>query len=157
MEFLEWRWTPCVALIAGSLAFVGLALLVIPSQLESAPRSASIAGFGEPQAAPRTLFEASLAQGASLATDHTADELRAPTLRPQPVPAAAPPATPPVRGFSPVIERAAPETPPPPPPPPSLPAPEAPPPPVAPAAAPPPLPAPPPGAALPPAPDAAQN
>ncbi len=33
-EFFEWRWATCIALIAGALAFVVLALLLIPAQLE---------------------------------------------------------------------------------------------------------------------------
>ena len=145
-EFLEWRWTPCVALIAGSLAFVGLALLLIPSQLESSPRSASLAGFDQPPPAARTLFGASLAQGASLAAEHASDEARAPSPRlpPPPSPAAMPEVQQ-ARGFSPIIERAdrppPPDTSPPPPPPPPVaptPAPEVTPPPAPAAATPPP-------------------
>jgi hypothetical protein len=158
---------PCVALIAGSLAFVALALLLIPSALEAAPRSTSLTGFDQAPVAARTLFGASLAQGASLArgaslvTDHAADEARAPTPRLQPTPPAALPEAPPARGFSPIIERAdrppAPDAPAPlpPAPPPPPPAPEAPPPPP-PAAAPPPD-APPPGAVPPANPDAPAN
>jgi outer membrane biosynthesis protein TonB len=30
VSFVQWRWTPSVALVVGSLAFVGIAVLVVP-------------------------------------------------------------------------------------------------------------------------------
>jgi len=33
--FFEWRWATAVALIAGALAFIALALLLIPTELDS--------------------------------------------------------------------------------------------------------------------------
>ena len=42
-EFLAWRWMPCAALTAGSLAFAGLAVLLIPSQFDGAPPSTETA------------------------------------------------------------------------------------------------------------------
>jgi hypothetical protein len=63
-EFIEWRWAPCVGLTAGSLAFVALSLLLIPTQIESTPALADTFrtrnDVGAPQ--PRALFGASLAQ-----------------------------------------------------------------------------------------------
>jgi hypothetical protein len=35
-KVLTWRWAPCAALVAGSLTFVGFALLVIPDRIGSA-------------------------------------------------------------------------------------------------------------------------
>jgi len=112
-HFLEWRWAPCVALTAGALAYVGLAVLLIPSELGSGPSSAGgTAVFARPSQLPNTAFASSLTQSSfeSMPSTHEA------TPRPAVLPRAAEPVTVPRRGFSPPIEQ--PEAPPPPPPPP---------------------------------------
>ena len=35
ISFVQWRWTPSVALVVGSLAFVGIAVLVVPDDFGS--------------------------------------------------------------------------------------------------------------------------
>jgi outer membrane biosynthesis protein TonB len=122
---------PCVALTAGSLTFVGLALLLIPSELEANSRgNASLSTFEQRPAAPRSMFNASLAQGAVLA-ERAANEARAPSARMEAAPAAPVPGLQQARGFSPIAERPEqPEAPPPPPPPPPSPPPAPPPPPL---------------------------
>ena len=138
-EFLAWRWMPCAALTAGSLAFVAFAVLLIPSQFDGAPSSApSVSVFDQPSTGSRAIYSASLAQGVAVA-QHATEEPSPPHLRAQPVPVAQP-TPPPPRGFSPVIERADPPAPPPPemPPPPAA----APPPPIPPDAVPAPVPPP---------------
>jgi hypothetical protein len=110
---------PCVALTAGSLAFVALALLLIPSQLEGGHASGSLAAFDQRPAATRSMFNASLAQGAALA-ERASEDARAPNARRELASPAALPVVSQARGFSPVIDRPAqPEIPPPPPPPPA--------------------------------------
>ena len=124
-DFLEWRWAPCVGLTAGSLAFVALALLLIPTQFDAAPStpsSDSLASLDRPSApaAPRTLFGASLARGATGFAQRTSDEG---SPRRPPPPNNDPGAVAPQRGFSPILDRPAPppaaEPPPPEPPPPA--------------------------------------
>lgn len=39
-SLLEWRWAPSVALVAGSLSFVALALALVPDHLGTAPAAA---------------------------------------------------------------------------------------------------------------------
>jgi hypothetical protein len=34
-DFLSWRWAPCALLTFGSLAYVGLAILIIPSPVDT--------------------------------------------------------------------------------------------------------------------------
>ena len=112
-DFFDWRWAPCVGLTAGSLAFVALALLLIPTRLGGAPRADStLSSFDSPRP-QRAIFSSSLARSATLAhratesEDRGSDDLRvarsSPT-GPQGVETSAPPQ----RGFSPVMERAEP-------------------------------------------------
>jgi hypothetical protein len=104
--FLRWRWSPCVALTAGSLAFVALAVLLIPGQVDGEPRQ-QLSVFDRPRAAPTAMLNASLAQGVSMAERATRD-VSEPRLREQPIAMPHAPAPP--------IERAEVVTPPPPPP-----------------------------------------
>ena len=111
-DFLAWRWAPCAALTAGSIAFVGLAVLLIPSQFEAARSAESVSVFDRPASGSQAIYSASLAQGAALAQNAVAPraaEAVPPRLRAQPII----PAVPQVRGFSPVLAR--PEPPPAPP------------------------------------------
>ena len=116
-QVFEWRWAPFVALTAGSLAYVGLAVLIIPGQIDGAPRSGALEHSA---ALPSTAFAASLTQS-SFATANaaaTVNAAREAALRtpPPPSPAANEPSVI-RRGFSPPIEQPAPPPPPPPPPP----------------------------------------
>ncbi|HVY30699.1 MAG TPA: hypothetical protein VHB79_29270 [Polyangiaceae bacterium] len=45
-KVLAWRWAPCAALVAGSLSFVGFALLVIPDHIGGSPHGTESAGLG---------------------------------------------------------------------------------------------------------------
>jgi hypothetical protein len=122
-EFFEWRWAPCVGLTAGSLAFVALALLLIPTQFDGAPASSSLASvspaFDRPEspAPQRALFGASLAR--SLPGIGRNSDQASPPPRPARVEPVAVSEPAPQRGFSPVIDRPEPPPPPPPPPPPA--------------------------------------
>jgi len=106
-DFLEWRWTPCVALTAASLAWVGLAVLFIPNRLGSnEPPNSGASTFSEVPVLPNTAFNSALTQSAFTSTQ--------PIRRVAPPPIAT--ANEPVirKGFSPPIEQ--PAAPPPPPP-----------------------------------------
>jgi hypothetical protein len=113
---------PCVALTAGSLTFVGLALLLIPSEVDATSRgNASLSTFEQRPAVSRSMFNASLTQGTVLA-ERATDEARAPSPRVEAAPAAPVPGLQQARGFSPIAERPdQPEAPPPPPSPPPAP------------------------------------
>ncbi|HEX3776037.1 MAG TPA: hypothetical protein VHV51_16310 [Polyangiaceae bacterium] len=98
-DFFEWRWAPCVALTAGSLAYVGLAVLFIPNQFESgtSSNSNSASMIGVP---PSTAFASSVTQSAFTSAP----------MRQEPERHFAAPAEPAVeqpirRGFSPPLER----------------------------------------------------
>jgi len=123
-EFFEWRWAPCVGLTAGSLAFVALALLLIPTQFDGASSLANETALLDHATAvtPRTLLGASLPRNFS----GMGRDLEQARSLPRPEPLAPPPgspqgsgeqAAPPQRGFSPIIDR--PEPPPTPAPPPA--------------------------------------
>jgi len=109
-EFLEWRWAPCVGLTAGSLAFVALAILLIPTRFGEPRVPATLTSFDSPRP-QRALYGSSLAR--SLAEPQRELETAG-------VSRSAPPSSrqitetgaPPQRGFSPILDR--PEPPPPP-------------------------------------------
>jgi hypothetical protein len=61
-EFFQWRWAPVVALTAGSLVFVGLAVLFIPDPVGSA-RPTRVDGFRASSREPSA--EASPAPGSA--------------------------------------------------------------------------------------------
>ena len=113
-EFFEWRWAPCVGLTAGSLAYVGLALLIIPSQIDgsSHPPDGGPA-VNAATALTNTAFASSLTQSSFAAAVPAARE---PMHRPAPpTPTFNDAASPPRRGFSPPIDQPPPPPPPPPP------------------------------------------
>jgi hypothetical protein len=81
-DFFRWRWAPCVALVAGSLAFIALVLLLMPAPPNFTAQSAAVrhrfdrANAGLPQPA----FNAIVA-GETVATPGPTAE-----LAPAPVP-----------------------------------------------------------------------
>jgi outer membrane biosynthesis protein TonB len=112
-DFFEWRWAPFVGLTVGSLAYVGLAVLIIPSQIDGgAPASERSTAFNTTAALPNTAYASALTQSSF----STAPTVREPIHRAPPPPP--PVSDPPRRGFSPPIEQPDPPPPPPPPPPP---------------------------------------
>jgi hypothetical protein len=112
-DFFEWRWAPCVGLTAGSLAFVALAMLVIPTRAPGAPRVMStLSSFDSPRP-QRALYASSLSPSLAEPEERGASgERPLPKAGPQNNASSAPLR----RGFSPIVDR--PEPPPPPPPPP---------------------------------------
>jgi len=114
-DFFDWRWAPCVGLTAGSLAFVVLAVLLIPTRFDGEPRAAAtLSSFPNPRP-QRALYASSLA--ASLAeTEHAPDDSRMARPAPQSNPQAIQTGASFQRGFSPILDR-------PPAPPPAAPAP----------------------------------
>ncbi|MEO6601383.1 MAG: hypothetical protein ABIQ16_16010 [Polyangiaceae bacterium] len=120
-EFFEWRWAPCVGLTGGSLGFVALALLLIPTQFDGAPGASSLrsetALLDRAMMAPqRAMLSASLPRSSAGMGSDT-EQARPPSHREPftPPPSMNEQAAPPPRGFSPIIDR--PEPPPAPPPP----------------------------------------
>ena len=57
---------PCVALTAGSLVFVALAVALIPSQIDGSKPTASLSSFDRPAAPQSTTFSAALARAPSM-------------------------------------------------------------------------------------------
>src|SRR4051812_4746134 len=114
-EFFEWRWAPCVGLTAGSLAFVALALLLIPTSFDNAASAtngsnmASETALLERAAAapPRALLGASLPRSFAGVGRASEQPSSPPTRRerPESSPGTSEPAAPPARGFSPIIDR----------------------------------------------------
>jgi len=123
-DFFDWRWAPCVGLTAGSLAFVALALLLIPTRFGGEPRVVSSLSAYESQRPQRAIFSSALAR-----PDADADERPAEIARNARIaravslpPPRGPEAGASQRGFSPILERAEPvPTPAPPVPPPAPP------------------------------------
>jgi len=116
-DFLDWRWAPCVGLTAGSLAFVALALLFIPTQIDGAPTTGealSTLDRPSPPRPQRALFGASLSREAASIGRRVTDSEPSRTSEQ---------AVPQQRGFTPVAEREA-YVPPPAPEPPPAPPPE---------------------------------
>jgi len=101
-DFFAWRWAPCVGLTAGSLAFVALSLLLIPTSFGGEPRVGSTLGNVDDLRSQKAIFSSSLTRSA------IEPQERPSVARSLPV---APPTinqtgAPPQRGFSPIIERA---------------------------------------------------
>jgi len=116
-DFLAWRWAPCVALTMGSLAFVCLAVLLIPSQIDAARSTDASSAFDQPARSTHAMYNASLAQGVALAQNTVSQGATENAPQPQPTRFRAPPPASPMpvaRGFSPVLERAEPPAAPPP-------------------------------------------
>jgi len=105
-DFLAWRWAPCVGLTAGSLAFVALALLLIPTSFGGEPHVGRTLGSFDDLRSQKAIFSSSLTRSAIEPQERPESQLR--------VPRSLPVATPPInqagaplqRGFSPIIERA---------------------------------------------------
>ncbi len=79
-DFFEWRWMPCVALTAGSLVFVGLALLLIPKQIDGHKSEDVSSSFDRPPSTTSAVFNSSLTPAPSLA----ARSFMAPRAAPNP-------------------------------------------------------------------------
>ena len=104
-DFFEWRWAPCVGLTAGSLAFVALSLLLIPTRLGGEPRvSTSVSSF-ESSRPQRALYAAALAREVTDPGEQRLEEARVERSAPPPSPRSTEPTAPPARGFSPPIAR----------------------------------------------------
>ena len=107
-DFLDWRWAPCVGLTAGSLAFVALALVCIPTQFDGAPATGAAQSFARANGTPqRALFGAALTRESTMARPPAREE-SSPERSPEPPPAQNAPTGPQQRGFSPIAEREAP-------------------------------------------------
>jgi hypothetical protein len=107
-DFFEWRWAPCVGLTAASLAFVALALLLIPSHIGGEPRAAAaLNSFSS----PRALYGSSLAQTLSEPAEPL-DDVRPARSLPPPASRGNARGPAPQRGFSPIIDRPEPPQPP---------------------------------------------
>jgi hypothetical protein len=107
-DFFEWRWAPCVGLTAGSLAFVALALVLIPTRFGGEPRVVStLSAFDSPQP-QRAIFGSALARNAAVteSQERRSDDLRVARSLPPPAAPGVATGAPPPRGFSPIIERA---------------------------------------------------
>jgi hypothetical protein len=113
-DFVEWRWAPCVGLTAGSLTFVALALLLIPTRLGGEPSVVRTLGSFDSARPQREIFCSSLTGKLTEPTARLSDELSVARSLPQPSPQGNETGVAPRRGFSPIIDR--PEPPPAPPP-----------------------------------------
>ena len=111
-DFFDWRWAPCVGLTAGSLAFVALALLLIPTRFGAEPRpDAMLSSFPSPRP-QRTRYTSSLSANLG-EPEQLQDESRVARAAPVSGPKGNEPRAPLQRGFSPILDR--PEPPPAPP------------------------------------------
>jgi len=110
-DFFDWRWAPCVGLTAGSLAFVALALLLIPTHFGGEPRVVSTLSAFESQRPQRAIFSSALARPEATAEEHRAEIARSARVARSASPAlprTTEAGTPAPRGFSPILERAEP-------------------------------------------------
>lgn len=108
-DFFDWRWAPCVGLTAGSLAFVALALLLIPTRFGGEPRVVSTFRAYEAPRSQRAIFSSALTRPETAAEDRAAEVARVAPVVPQPSPQTGEEIAPaPQRGFSPILERAEP-------------------------------------------------
>jgi hypothetical protein len=112
-DFFEWRWAPCVGLTAGSLGFVALALLLIPTSIAGEPRVATTLSTFDSPPPQRALYGSSLARSL---TEPAEPHPRVARSVPPPAPRSNEMRPPPQRGFSPIIDRPEPPAPPPAPP-----------------------------------------
>lgn len=104
-DFIQWRWAPCVGLTAGSLAFVVLALLVIPTHVGGESRSASALNSYEAPRPQRAIFSSALARPDTEAEERRPEPVRIARVAPQPPARSSETSAPLQRGFSPIIER----------------------------------------------------
>jgi hypothetical protein len=116
-DFFEWRWAPCVGLTTGSLAFVVLALLLIPTRFGGEPRVANTLSAFDNSRSPRALYSSSLARNLTEPEEARLEPAPVAHPRPPPAPRRIETGAPPARGFSPILDRPEPPTPPPAPPP----------------------------------------
>jgi len=112
-DFFEWRWAPCVGLTAGSLAFVALALLLIPTRVGEPRAASTLSSFDSPPP-QRALYGSSLARRLTEPADPQPNDARVARSQPAAAPQSNETSPAPQRGFSPILDR--PEPPPPPPP-----------------------------------------
>lgn len=103
-DFIQWRWAPCVGLTAGSLAFVALALLLIPTRVGGEPPAVSALNSYEAPRPQRAIFSSALARP-NEAEDRRPEPVRIARVAPQPLPRSSEASAPMQRGFSPIIER----------------------------------------------------
>ncbi|HET7543325.1 MAG TPA: hypothetical protein VFK05_25805 [Polyangiaceae bacterium] len=115
-DFFEWRWAPCFGLTAGSLAFVALALILIPTRFGGEPRALSNLSTYQNPPPQRAIFSSALARSAVESDEPRTDARRVARPAPSPAPQRTESGAPLQRGFSPVIERPEPLPPPAPPP-----------------------------------------
>jgi len=106
-DFFEWRWSPCIGLTAGSLAFVAFAVLLIPTRIGGEPRLVNTLSSYENALPQRAIFSSSLARNSAEPDDHVEGERVARSV-PRVAAAIVAPSRPPQRGFSPILERAEP-------------------------------------------------
>jgi hypothetical protein len=114
-DFFEWRWAPCVGLTAGSLAFVALALVLIPTQLGGEPHVANTLSAYESPHPQRAIFNSALARPETDAEERrveVARNARVARAVATSVPRTSEAAPAPQRGFSPILERPEPVPPP---------------------------------------------
>jgi hypothetical protein len=117
-KVLTWRWTPCAALVLGSLSFVAFALLAIPDRIGPVEADGASTGASLRNNFARTQI------GSPPANDFSGEDTSTAAATPSPVGRTANHASEafPKRGFTPPLERPeAPPAPPPPPPPPIVP------------------------------------
>ena len=103
-DFFEWRWAPCVGLTAGSLAFVALALLLIPTRFDGEPRVGAALGSFEAARPQRTSYASSLSASLAEPEERRQDDTHAPSSQPPPSSRPNEAATL-RRGFSPIVDR----------------------------------------------------
>src|ERR1041384_1656562 len=85
-DFIQWRWAPCVGLTGGSLAFVALALLVIPTDLGGEPRVVSTLSSYETPRPQRAIFSSALARTETGAEERRPEAARIARAVPPPTP-----------------------------------------------------------------------
>ena len=109
-DFFEWRWAPCVGLTAGSLSFVVLALLFIPTHFDGEPRSGATRSTFDGPRAPRALYASTLSPNLP-ETEPGGEDARIARAVPRSALPSTETAAPPARGFSPVLARPEPPAP----------------------------------------------
>jgi hypothetical protein len=112
-DIVEWRWTPCVAIIGSSLLYVLIAIIVVPSEIASTPPGKEAAA-GRAVTVPEGMEPNNAFTGSPRRP--TAPPVVPPPPAPEAPPAMAPPPPPPPEPPPPPAEEPAREEPPPPPP-----------------------------------------
>ena len=104
-DFIEWRWAPCVGLTAGSLAFVALALLLIPTRFDGQPPVANVLNTFDSPRPQRSLYASSLAASRPEPAAREEQDARVASSPPVSERRSDETSAPPARGFSPVLDR----------------------------------------------------